>query len=370
MANLTDKQYYSDWFSSMEPWREGTSYSMGDIVYDEYDYSGNGILERRSFEANTTTTNRPINQTDGTINADWTGFEQPVLGSGQFVTLEEIVNNYMVGYTDDMTHGGDMMRQKVEFFAQRAVQDFSYDVFSVESQEFEPGNQEIPLWPMPQDFVSLVKISWIDRDGRERPMTPRPDSGNPESPLQTSTGEYIYDTAGNIIKANQSVEEQRYQNRRSSLGGFNTFGAYTSWEGGFNVVGKRYYLDPETANRNGTYYVNQKNGTISFDSGAAVFEVGNDIRRPENAIITIHYVSDGLSNDFSQIKVHKFAEKAIYESIYAELIDKRRDVPANEKFKAMKKARAEKRNAKLRLGQFSHREIIQTLRKQTEWIKS
>ena len=62
-------------------------------------------------------------------------------------------------------------------------------------------------------------------------------------------------------------------------------------------LGLGYGLNPETATKNGAFYIDEAKGKISFSADF----VGK--------ILIIKYVSDGLSTD--DIKVHKFAEEAI-----------------------------------------------------------
>ena len=344
MTNISDKQYYSAFFpGTISDWLAATNYNPGDIVT----YLGCSWV---ALAAN-------IDSPPTSNNSNW---EVTKLGTGQFITLEEIVNNYMVAYSDDDTHGNSS-RYKVEYHAQRAVQEFTYDMFTVKTQEFQPSREDLPLWPMPKDFVSLVKISWIDANGIERPLIQRPNSGNPRSPMQEAGGNFIYDSEGNIIYANSSVEQNRWDERSKSTN--NPSGnAYNSYTGAYNIYGQRYYLNPETANRNGTYHINQEQGTISFDFIEPI--------DPAIDILSIHYVSDGLSANLNEIKVHKFAEEAMYEQIYYRMIKKRRDVPANEKQEAKKEARATQRNAKLKLAKWGHRELLQTLRGIANWIKT
>ena len=350
----------------------------------------------------------------GTNNANATG-----LGSNRFLTLEDVVNNYIVLYNDDENHGSKM-RLKIEAFAQRAVQEFSYEIFRVKDLEYEVV--DVARFPMPQDFVELVNINYVDQYGQEHWLIPRKDSSSPRSPLQgiqpeyestrgygsgevvviienegavgqmfayyrslnmlaagvaPTTGatdanweflgrssrraSYIYDSDGNIIYASgTSVTKERWdmfddQRRGSDIN--SPVGAYTT-EGGYYTYGKRYYLDTETVNQNPTYWVNEAEGVIELDA-ALLTEV-----------ITVRYVSDGLSNDFSQIQVHKFCEQALYDTIYYEMIARRNDVPANEKERAKRRMVAKKKEAKLRLSPISPRELIQTFRTQARWIKT
>ena len=172
---------------------------------------------------------------------------------------------------------------------------------------------------------------------------------------------YVYDDDGNVsFVSGFSVTKERWdmfddQRRGSDIN--SPVGAYTT-EGGYYTYGKRYYLDTETVNQNPTYWVNENEGVIELDA-ALIGEV-----------ITVRYVSDGLSSDFSEIQVHKFCEQALYDTMYFEMIARRNDVPANEKERAKRRMVAKKREAKLRLSPISPRELIQTYRTQARWIKT
>ena len=104
------------------------------------------------------------------------------LGNYQFITLEDIINNYMVLYSDEDNHGGMALRRKVEAFAQRGIQEYSYDTFKVKDWEYEVIDRA--TFPMPIDYVELVGINYVDEYGRERWLSPRKNSSNPTSPLQ------------------------------------------------------------------------------------------------------------------------------------------------------------------------------------------
>ena len=333
------------------------------------------------------------------------------LGDNMFLTLEDLINNYMVLYSDDENHGMTS-KTKVEAFAKRAIQEYSYDTFRVKDWEYEVIDRA--TFPMPQDFVELVGINYVDRFGLERWLTPRKNSSNPRSPFQFQNtliwndttiynagdpvriqlgGEtservfisliddnqnsepsltntdwqlgsgdsgYIYNSDGNILFAEDtSYTQVQYneQNRTQNiLGGQLNEDSYRNRSYGY--YGKRFYADPELANANPTYYINERNGVIDLDP----ILIGE--------VINLTYVSDGMSDDPSEIKIHKFAEQGVYESIYYEMIARSSRVPANEKERAKRRMVAKTRQAKLRLMKLSPRDIIQTLRSQAKWIKT
>ena len=340
------------------------------------------------------------------------------LGENRFITLEDIINNYMVLYMDEDNHGMTS-RLKVEAFAQRAIQEYSYDTFRVKTWEYEVIDRA--TFPMPQDFVELVGMNYVDERGRERWVNPRKDSSNPRSPFQfnetedwdetaiylagdpvryTPAGEqapriyyaiagtqsdpnqgeqpdvmdsdwwqegsygetgYIYNSDGNIIFAEDTsytkTQNDEYNRRQTILNGDLDDGSFVNGIY-YGYYGRRFYSETERANANPTYYINDRNGVIDLDP-VLIGEV-----------INLTYVSDGLSSDLSEIKVHKFAEQAIYESIYFEMIARSSKIPANEKERAKRRMVAKHRQTKLRLMDISPRQLLQTLRAQAKWIKT
>ena len=334
----TDKQYFADFEGRISTYSPTTLYSPGDIV----EYNG-GHWEAQASSSNSA---------PSSSNANWAIFVVPELGRNRFISLEDIVNNYMVLYADEANFGGDAMRHKMEGFAQRAVQEFNYDVLHVKDIEYTLIGSA--LFPFPQDLVEVASVSYVDESGLERRIPPRKDSSNPRSALQSNLGNFIYDSNNNATFSKSSLTQSRWNNSHS-----NRQNTTDNINGnlGFDDYGQRYYLNPETSNENGSYFVDHANGRVSFDASLM------------GETIVIKYVTDGLGDDFSQIRVHKFAEDAIYDRMYFDYISKRRDTHANEKERAKRKAYGSKIQAKHRLSEMTHREIIATVRNQNRWIK-
>ena len=305
---------------------------------------------------------------------------EDALGENRFISLEDIVNNYMVLFVDDDMHGSQK-RMKIEAHAQRVIQEFSYDTFKVKEIEYEII--DIPQVVMPKDFVELVGMNFVDEYGSERWMIERRDSSNPLSWAQSEGGNILTDSNGNLIAGDSSLTKQRWGNagkyekleNNQQLGGGGFGLGFGSGLG--DIDGRKFWLDPELQHNAYTYVINERQGVIEVDprllgmsNGPA--PVGGITMGAERggALITLHYISDGLSSDLSEVKVHKFAEQAVYDNIYSEDIMRKANVPANEKQRAQRRAYATKRTAKLRLGGFSPRDLKQTLRAQAIWIKT
>ena len=78
--------------------------------------------------------------------------------------------------------------------------------------------------------------------------------------------------------------------------------------------GKRYGAEPEIANRNGMFIIDEANGKINFSSNLV------------ETVITLKYISDGLGTD-DEMKVHKFAEEAIYKHVAHAILSSMANVP-------------------------------------------
>ena len=119
--------------------------------------------------------------------------------------------------------------------------------------------------------------------------------------------------------------------------------------------GERYGLDPEHAQVNGSYYIDQRLGKIHFSSNIS------------GKTIVLDYISDGIGTD-AEMRVHKFAEEAMYKfmahavlstSNYGQALVPRL---TKEKFAAIRKA-------KLRLSNIKLHELTQVLRGKSKQIK-
>ena len=275
-------------------------------------------------------------------------------GNYQFVSLSNIVNNFIIGYVGEDKIISKIKRTDVAFHARRAIQEFSYDVFkSSKSQEIEvPPSLNMIL---PQDYVNYVKVSWVDDAGIERTIYPTKDTSNPLPILQDNDFEYLFDQQdGSILTANESETWKKFKTsstRNSILKNNNNFDILAE-----NHQGRRYGLTPEHTQSNGNFYIDPLKGIIHFSANL----VGH--------IITLKYISDSLGKDEDTV-VHKFAEEAVYKQIAYAILSTRANVPEYLVQRTKKERSATKRNAKLRLSNIKLNEIVQTMRNKSKQIK-
>jgi hypothetical protein len=276
-------------------------------------------------------------------------------GSYQFITIKDIVNNFMVAYVGEGKLIPKAKRADVGFHAQRAIQEFSFDTLpSTKAIEIDLG--PALTMTLPQDYVNYVNFSWTDNAGIQHIIYPTRDTGNATAPLQDTSYNYTFDSNGILLEADDSSTVINFKNAsigtdisdKSNLSDADIFELYR--------YGNRYGIDPERAQGNGVFYIDQLKGVARFSSNLS------------GQIITLKYISDGLATD-EEMKVHKFAEEAMYKYMVHAILNTRANVPEYQIARYKKELRAAKRNAKLRLSNLKIAELAQVMRNQSKWIK-
>ena len=285
-------------------------------------------------------------------------------GSYAYITLNDIINNFIVAYVGNQKLIPSVKRNDLIFFAKRGLQEFSYDTLkSIKSQELTiPENLSVII---PQDYVNYVSIGWYDRQGVKHPIFPVNNlTSNPYTvPLQDGEGVPIQDVYNDNIDGTSIVEERWRNNAFKNLNdlinntwlGYELF--YGDWGWGlYGGWGELYGLNPQYANANGWFSINEREGKFSFSA---------DLR---DKIIILEYISDGLAYDLDT-KVPKLAEDAMYAHILHAIISGRSNQPEYIVSRLKKERSAKLRNAKIRLSNIKLEEIVQVMRGKSKWIK-
>ena len=281
-------------------------------------------------------------------------------GDYQFTTMDNIINAFMVNYVGEGKLISKVNRTDVQFNAMRAIQELSYDVFrSVKSHEIEvPNTLRMPL---PQDYVNYVKLVRVDGNGIERVLYPTGKTSNPFAIEQDGDGIYQF-TDTDLDGVDDTLVEQgttsfesntwtNYQEQTES-------DPYTSDNTDIELSnrGRRYGLDPQHAQSNGTFFIDQRMGYVHFGSSLA------------GDTVTLKYVSDGLGTD-GEMVVHKFAEEACYKWIAYGILSTRSNMPEHIVQRFKKEKFAETRKAKIRLSNIKIEEFTQVLKGMGKQIK-
>ena len=289
-------------------------------------------------------------------NANW--------GSYQYVSLYDVVNNFMLIYNDNDTLVSNEERYKVLFHAKRGIQELNYDAF----QEIKILQMQInaqALMILPPDYVNWVRIS-LYKNGSLMPLTENIQANTALSYLQDNDGNWLYDQDGNILSPQFSpldldriagTKKSIYLNANSPFNGQE--GYY--WEGNWYfdyTIGSRFGLNTETANRNPTFRIDKKSGVINFDSTMI------------NEQCILEYVSDGMEGNVdANISVNKLFEDYIYAYINYAILSSKFGVQEYIIARARKTKSALLRNAKIRLSNIHPGRLLMNLRGRDKWIK-
>ena len=284
-------------------------------------------------------------------------------GSYEYITLNNIVNNFIVAYVGAGKLIPSVKRTDLVFHAKRALQEFSYDTLkSIKSQELTiPPSLSVVI---PQDYVNYVRMSWIDMAGVQRIIYPANNLTNSpyRTPVQDSEGIPTQDNFGENIQGTSITEERWRSNSIGTLEG--EFNASVDWAGfdwGYGGMwnfgyGQLYGIDPQYSQINGWFNMNDREGKISFSSNL----VGK--------LIILEYISDGLAYDMDS-RVPKLAEAALYAYLSHAVLASRINQPEYIVQRLKREASSKLRNAKIRLSNIKLGEIVQVMRGKSKWIK-
>jgi hypothetical protein len=290
------------------------------------------------------------NGPDGILNSGDESY-----GSYQFTSIKDVINNFIVAYVGEDKIISKVKRTDVAFHAQRALQEFSFDILpSQKSIELELG-PALEFY-LPQDYVNYVRFSWVDTNGIERIIYPTRNVSDSKAALQDNDYKFLYDGNGDILYAKESESSKRFktnslQENGNALNDLSTDEIFNMYR-----YGRRYGISPEEAQSNGSFYINQHKGIVHFSSNVA------------GKLITLKYISDGLAYDEDMV-IHKFAEEAIYKYIAHAILATRANTPEYQVARFKKEMSAAKRNAKLRLSNLKIEELAQVMRNQSKVIK-
>jgi len=342
--------------------------AAGVLVYTEYilpfTVANNIITITGTLAANTSVVVQ-LKSLDGGNYGNRDAFGQAVednYDSYSYIKLSEIINNFQVAYIGTGKLIPSCKRTDVIFHAKRGLQEFSYDTLkSIKSQELTiPPSLSVII---PQDYVNYVKVSFIDALGVKRPIYPANNlTTNPYStPLQDNLGTPTQDNFGENLEGTSQTEE-RWRNAGDNILNSNINNQLVNdgyeWRYGYPglVLGQQYGLDPQYAQTNGWFTINNREGKMSFSSNLA------------NKLIVLEYISDGLAYD-EDTRVPKMAEDALYAHISHAIIASRINQPEYIVRRLKQERSAKLRNAKIRLSNIKLDEIVQVMRGKSKWIK-
>jgi hypothetical protein len=155
-------------------------------------------------------------------------YDENDYGNYQFVSLEDIINQFMIVYVGEDKIISKASRTDVAFHAQRGLAELSFDTLkSCKAQEIVvPASLQMIL---PQDYVNYTKVSWVDSAGIKHLLYPALKTSNPMHPQIDDAGDFMFDgysviepdsqsfpgggvrhVSGNLIPSGDLIENGRF----------------------------------------------------------------------------------------------------------------------------------------------------------------
>ena len=285
-------------------------------------------------------------------------------GSYQYVSLEDIVNNFMLMYAGNHSLVNNEERFKILFHAKRAIQELNYDAFK-EIKILELEVSDTLRFVLPSDYVNWVRVSQY-RDGLMYPLSENIQTNWSQAYLQDNNYNILFDQNGAALSPEFStLDTERifggaqsiYLNQGSVMNGREGWNVDGNWYFQYGI-GARFGLNTETANINPTFKINPKGGVINFSSGMS------------GELCVLEYVSDGMENgNDSLVTVNKMFEEFIYAYIEYAVLGSKVGVQEYIVTRLKKKKTALLRNAKIRISNIHPGRLLQNLRGRDKWIK-
>jgi|TARA_R110000737_G_scaffold8441_2_gene24029 hypothetical protein len=280
-------------------------------------------------------------------------------GSYQFVSLDDIVNNFMLMYQGNNELINNITRYKVLFHAKRGIQELNYDAMK-EIKILQLSLDDSLLFVLPSDYVNWVRVSMFQQ-GVLMPLTENIQTQWANTYLQDNDNNIIFDQNGNVLKPQDSPLDMSnrtiYLNSNSPYDGSEGCCIDGNWYFDF-AIGARFGLNTETANNNPTFSIDKQRGVINFSSIAS------------GQSIVLEYVSDGMEKGTDgDISVNKLFEEFIYAYIKYSILNGKLGIQEYIVNRARKDKSSLLRNAKIRLSNIHPGRLLMNLRGQAKWIK-
>ena len=125
-------------------------------------------------------------------------------GSYQYVSLFDIVNNFMLMYVGNDKLVNNVDRYTLLFHAKRAVQELNYDALrNIKVLEIEMGD-DLKL-VLPPDYVNYVRMSML-RNGLLIPLVENRTVMSATAYLQDNDLELVFDSNGQVVIADSKID--------------------------------------------------------------------------------------------------------------------------------------------------------------------
>ncbi len=282
-------------------------------------------------------------------------------GSYQYISLTDIVNNFLLMYDGNHSLINNEERYKILFHAKRGIQELNYDAFK-EINSLQLTVYSDLRFVLPSDYVNWVRVS-LFKNNTIRPLVENIQVQSALSYVQSATATFTYDADDNANTQTSALDTARTDGSLNSIY-LNQANLDQDNNPPYNedyydtFIGARYGLNTETANINPTFTIDKKAGVINFNSTMA------------NEQCILEYISDGMEGgDDSQVTLNKLFEDYIYAYIKYAVLNSKFGVQEYIINRARKDKSALLRNAKIRLSNIHPGRLLMNMRGENKWLK-
>ena len=291
----------------------------------------------------------------------------PDWGNYRYIPLNEIIDSFNATYVGKGKLCEEVSNNDVTFHAIRALQELSYDTFRC-TKDWEVVIPSTLVLVMPLDYVNYVKLTWSDSNGIERIIYPTSKTSNPNN-VDTDATATVQDWGGwTTDGANDDLDSSSSSDTNVNYDAQQVNELYDQDADAIDdvlgdLVGSRYGIDPEHAQANGSFFIDEAQGRFHFSSNIS------------GKTVILKYISDGISStasggiDLTTSMVPKLAEEAIYKWILYGILLAKKDTPGGLLGQLKRERWAETRKAKLGLSNLKLEELTQILRGSSKHIK-
>lgn len=266
-------------------------------------------------------------------------------GGYQYLKLSEIIDGFILESHDSENWLYALPRHIIVKNAKDALKELHRSA-AKDFKAIEISLGDDYSFALPQDYVDYLRVSVITKNNTLAPLDINTNLNVATAYLQDNDYNLLFDNEGNILES----DGNNLTNRP-----YNSFTVKGTGNGG------AFQADTSKLSKHGEFIINEREGVMYFGTSLA------------GESIVLEYVSDGV--DWERIKeteitFHKHLEGALKDLVYYKCVERRRNVPANEKDRASRRAKTSRHEAKIKLANFDLQAIERVWRKGLKWVKS
>lgn len=242
-------------------------------------------------------------------------------GSYSFTTVNKVIDNlYLEAESDSDSYIKNVPRHLLVRYAIQGYKELNLST-NTSVKAIELGIGEKLQMVLPHDFIDYTEVFVVGEDCKLYLLDFNKDLNISPSYLQDDKYELLFDDLGNLIEVDgNNIYRKPYKS-------FLVDGVYRDGcccSGWSYSNHKRVNINTSQVSKFGEFAIDKKKGVIAFSSNLQ----GKDI--------VLRYVSDGMYQETVEddLKLDKRLQETLESYVYHRAIERRRNVPANEKLRA------------------------------------